>query len=212
MSTQPKPGGSTLSSATHRSSCSSTTKARVGSFPLSLYLQQSTEYVAIFITANNKERAVENKRGKHKHLKEEKKAYVFIYLLTLLLRQARTASKGNRDADRSPATCPRRATEGPETQIKENSAPDRPHQWFSQPARPLYTGIPRLSLPHPQVRMKSRRGRKVQFALPRSPALGPRTSLACLTHAVLPGRWETPGQRKTSPCKRLLLPSRGLGP
>lgn len=126
LSTQPKPGGSTLSSATHRSSCSSTTKARVGSFPLSLYLQQSTEYVAIFITANNKERAVENKRGKHKHLKEEKKAYVFIYLLTLLLRQARTASKGNRDADRSPATCPRRATEGPETQIKENSRQTTP--------------------------------------------------------------------------------------
>lgn len=53
-----------LAGLSHCSSGPSTTKkARVGSFLFSLYLQQSTEYVVIYVTAKSKGRAVERKGG-----------------------------------------------------------------------------------------------------------------------------------------------------
>lgn len=48
-----------------------------------------------------------------------------------------------------------------------------------------FARTPRLSPLHPEVRVKERSGREVQSALLRSPALGPRISLARLTHTVV---------------------------
>lgn len=104
------------------------------------------------------------KRGKCKHLKDQKKkAYVSIYLLTLCLRQDQPGTHhlyGWPDTALKPARCLRRATEGAETKLKAGTQlQTHPDGFPSMLVSLSSAGTQTLPL-YPQVRGKGRSGRE----------------------------------------------------